>query len=160
MGCAAKGRVLPLPAFRESPRPGRDDLAPLREEPAARGPSRARALPAREVRTPRVLVTQLWPLPKNVRQVSEDILITVEEGVEHATQAAAERSLEGVRRMLAGPQTLKLDGMGIGSRAMPADGLPIVGFAPDIDGLYLTAMHSGVSLAPTIGHLAAVEIIE
>jgi glycine/D-amino acid oxidase-like deaminating enzyme len=31
-----------------------------------------------------------------------------------------------------------LDGCGVGWRPIPADGLPIVGFAPGIAGLYLT----------------------
>jgi glycine/D-amino acid oxidase-like deaminating enzyme len=113
------------------------------------------------LRTPNALVnTVVAPLPRNVRQVSEDTLVTVEEGVEHATQAAAEGSLEDVRRMLAGTETLKLDGMGIGWRPMPADGLPIVGFAPDIDRLYSTVMHAGVNLGPAIGRLATVEILD
>lgn len=43
------------------------------------------------------------------------------------------------------------------SRPMPPDGLPIVGEAEP--GLYLAAMHSGITLAPLIGRLVATEVM-
>jgi len=45
-------------------------------------------------------------------------------------------------------------------RPMPADGLPIIGRAPGFSGLYVAAMHSGVTLAPAVGELVARELIE
>jgi glycine/D-amino acid oxidase-like deaminating enzyme len=42
---------------------------------------------------------------------------------------------------------------------MPEDGMPVVGFAPDVPGLYLAAMHSGITLAPAVGRFAAMEIL-
>jgi glycine/D-amino acid oxidase-like deaminating enzyme len=45
-------------------------------------------------------------------------------------------------------------------RAMPADRLPIVGPLPWLDSLYLAVTHSGVTLAPVLGRLAAREIAE
>lgn len=42
---------------------------------------------------------------------------------------------------------------------MPEDGYPIVGFHDQIKGLYLTVMHSAITLAPIISRLAANEII-
>jgi glycine/D-amino acid oxidase-like deaminating enzyme len=47
----------------------------------------------------------------------------------------------------------------IGVRHIPGDGLPAVGPAPGIEGLYLAVMHSGVTLAPIVGRLAAEEIL-
>ncbi len=47
-----------------------------------------------------------------------------------------------------------------GYRPMPVDGLPIIGFANDIPNLYLAVMHSGVTLAPIIGELSTIEIID
>ena len=44
-------------------------------------------------------------------------------------------------------------------RSMPADRLPIVGPLPGIPSLYIAVMHSGVTLAPAIGELAAREIV-
>ena len=42
---------------------------------------------------------------------------------------------------------------------MPADGIPIVGFTPDVPGLYLAVMHAGVVMAPVVGRLATGEIV-
>lgn len=48
----------------------------------------------------------------------------------------------------------------LGYRVMPADEYPIVGFAETCPNLYLTATHSGVTLAPIIGESAAIEILD
>jgi glycine/D-amino acid oxidase-like deaminating enzyme len=48
----------------------------------------------------------------------------------------------------------------MGYRVMPADEYPIVGFADPCPNLYVTATHSGVTLAPVIGELATVEILD
>ena len=45
----------------------------------------------------------------------------------------------------------------IGARPDPADGLPIIG--PLADGLYVAAMHSGVTLAAHVGELVAAEAL-
>ncbi|WP_152360411.1 NAD(P)/FAD-dependent oxidoreductase [Microlunatus speluncae] len=47
----------------------------------------------------------------------------------------------------------------VGQRSLPADGLPIAGFADPDHRLYLLASHSGVTLAPLLGELAAREIL-
>ncbi len=44
-------------------------------------------------------------------------------------------------------------------RPMSEDGYPIVSFHDRIKGLYLTVMHSAITLAPLIARLAASEII-
>lgn len=46
-----------------------------------------------------------------------------------------------------------------GLRPMPEDGVPIIGRAPGIAGLYLAVMHSGVTLCPAIGDFAAQELV-
>jgi glycine/D-amino acid oxidase-like deaminating enzyme len=48
----------------------------------------------------------------------------------------------------------------VGYRPMPADGLPVLGFAKAVPNLYVAMMHSGVTLAPLVGELAALEIAE
>ncbi len=50
--------------------------------------------------------------------------------------------------------------VGIGWRSMPPDGLPIVGHGSKAPNVYFATMHSGVSLAPIIGKLAAAEILD
>lgn len=50
--------------------------------------------------------------------------------------------------------------VGIGWRPMPPDGLPIVGHGRAAPRAYFATMHSGVTLAPVIGKLAADEILD
>jgi glycine/D-amino acid oxidase-like deaminating enzyme len=47
----------------------------------------------------------------------------------------------------------------VGIRALPADGYPIVGFAPGCPGLYLAVTHSGMTLGPLLGELIAAEAL-
>jgi glycine/D-amino acid oxidase-like deaminating enzyme len=48
----------------------------------------------------------------------------------------------------------------VGFRPMPADGLPVLGFAASAPNLYLALMHSGVTLAPLVGEMAVLEIVD
>jgi glycine/D-amino acid oxidase-like deaminating enzyme len=43
---------------------------------------------------------------------------------------------------------------------MPTDELPIVGPVPGVAGAYVAVMHSGITLAPTVGRLVASEIVD
>lgn len=46
-----------------------------------------------------------------------------------------------------------------GRRPIPQDGEPIIGFADSVENLYLASTHSGVTLAPIIGEMAAIELV-
>ena len=48
----------------------------------------------------------------------------------------------------------------VGFRPMPLDGLPVLGFTRSVSNLYIALMHSGVTLAPLVGELVAMEIVE
>jgi glycine/D-amino acid oxidase-like deaminating enzyme len=48
----------------------------------------------------------------------------------------------------------------LGYRVMPQDEYPILGFTEACPNLYVAATHSGVTLAPLIGQLAALEILD
>lgn len=48
----------------------------------------------------------------------------------------------------------------VGYRPMPRDGFPVLGFPAPVPNLYLALMHSGVTLAPLVGQLAATEIVD
>jgi glycine/D-amino acid oxidase-like deaminating enzyme len=112
------------------------------------------------LKTPRALVNRIVASPpREVRQFSADIIVTPEEGIEGGLDAAAERALADVQRMLTGAETTQLDSFALGTRPMPSDGLPIVGFAPGIEGLYIAVMHAGVNRAPIVGRLASSEIV-
>ncbi|MFN8058570.1 MAG: FAD-binding oxidoreductase [Vicinamibacterales bacterium] len=68
-----------------------------------------------------------------------------------------------LRRMAAVAPQLSdatLDKVTLGLRVMPKDGLPIVGFPKGRTDVYVTAMHSGMTLGPLVGRLAAAEILD
>ena len=50
--------------------------------------------------------------------------------------------------------------MTLGFRPLPKDGHPILGFPEGAPELYLTVMHSGVTLCPVVGRLASIEILD
>ena len=59
-----------------------------------------------------------------------------------------------------GAGALELAKVTVGLRPMPQDGMPVVGFAPEVRGLYIATMHSGITLAPAIGRFASMEILD
>ena len=54
----------------------------------------------------------------------------------------------------------EVESVGVGWRPLPLDGLPVIGRPRNMPGVYLASMHSGVTLAPIVGHLAAMEILD
>jgi glycine/D-amino acid oxidase-like deaminating enzyme len=113
------------------------------------------------LKTPGALVsTVVASQAREFRQVSPELMLSPETDLTDGPQAAAARVLVQVKRMLKGAEAIQLDSAEVGFRPIPEDGLPIVGFAPQAEGLYLTVMHSGVYLAPVMGRLAAVEILD
>jgi glycine/D-amino acid oxidase-like deaminating enzyme len=72
----------------------------------------------------------------------------------------ADRVLEAAGKYVPGLSAAKVERVGIGWRPMPTDGLPLIGYAKGTDRVYFAAMHSGVSLAPIVGHLAAMEVLD
>jgi glycine/D-amino acid oxidase-like deaminating enzyme len=72
----------------------------------------------------------------------------------------AKRILRDAAQVLPGLRGVAVERVTLGRRVMPVDEYPIVGFAPNCPNLYIAAMHSGVTLAPLIGQLAALEILD
>ena len=48
----------------------------------------------------------------------------------------------------------------VGYRPMPLDGHPVLGFTRQAPNLYIAFTHSGVTLAPVIGEMASIEIVD
>jgi glycine/D-amino acid oxidase-like deaminating enzyme len=48
----------------------------------------------------------------------------------------------------------------LGHRPLPQDEFPVIGFAPGRRDVYITVMHSGVTLSPLVAQLAATEILD
>jgi glycine/D-amino acid oxidase-like deaminating enzyme len=74
-------------------------------------------------------------------------------------QKAADELFANVKAMLRGADKLELDFYTVGYRPTPKDGFPIIGGVDAAPGLYLAVLHSGVTLAPLVGSVAAAEII-
>ncbi len=71
----------------------------------------------------------------------------------------AEDMLAEARRHL--PEIdIEVEKMTIGMRPMPKDGMPMIGGLGDVTGLYIAVMHSGITLAPVVGRMAADELLD
>ncbi|WP_376100685.1 NAD(P)/FAD-dependent oxidoreductase (plasmid) [Roseomonas sp. CCTCC AB2023176] len=114
-------------------------------------------------RTPAPVVRGIVSAPgMEVRQGLADILVGaanyVGEGGEDSPEAVAARALATVRRSLRGGHEVTLLDVAVGVRPMPADRLPVVGPLRAVEGVYLAALHSGVTMAAIVGRLVAEEI--
>lgn len=71
----------------------------------------------------------------------------------------AEEFLQRLRAVVPQAAGARIRRVLVGQRAMPADGLTVVGPAVDRDWLYVVATHSGVTLAPFLGEAVAAEVL-
>jgi glycine/D-amino acid oxidase-like deaminating enzyme len=71
---------------------------------------------------------------------------------------AAEEVLARLAERIRGASEMRVEAARICVRALPADLMPVVG--PALDGLYVVATHSGITLAPALGELVASELID
>lgn len=98
-----------------------------------------------------------------IRAASNTLILAAEnyidESVENNSQAIAQRTLEKIKKYWQGAEQIKLASVMVGRRPIPQDGLPVIGRATHIDGLYLSVMHVGVTLAAIVGRLAAAELL-
>lgn len=74
--------------------------------------------------------------------------------------AMGHRLLEGAGRFVPRLKDATLDRVTLGFRVLPADGQPIIGRVSSRPNVYLAAMHSGITLAPAVGQLAAIELLD
>ncbi|MEQ9332390.1 FAD-binding oxidoreductase [Thalassobaculum sp.] len=128
---------------------------PIRRSPAIR----------LRLRTPGPLVNGIVQGPAfEIRQAATTTLYAAEDYIDDSADngpdAIAGRTLAAIRAGLRGGKRVELQDTLVGLRAIPADGHPIIGPAPSVPGLYLAVMHAGVTLAPTVGRLAAAEILD
>ena len=72
----------------------------------------------------------------------------------------SERILAIAQQFIPQLKTVELEEVVIGWRPLPHDERPVVGHVKNIPGVYLATMHSGVTLAPIIGELVAMELLE
>jgi glycine/D-amino acid oxidase-like deaminating enzyme len=77
-----------------------------------------------------------------------------------ATRAQGQKALENAAQYLPQLKGLAAERVAVGHRVLPRDGFPIIGLSPKHGNLYIAATHSGITLAPIIGSLASLEILE
>jgi len=81
------------------------------------------------------------------------------EDCENQPMAVALRTARAIQNELHEVVSIEPELACVGFRPMPGDGIPIVGYLPDIGGVYVCTMHPGVALAAVVGRLASEEII-
>lgn len=116
-------------------------------------------------RTPHRLVDRIVSGPQmEVRHGSDGRLWCAEDYVDdtpaNSPNVIAAKAMATITGALRRSEGLALESVDVGIRPIPADDLPIVGFTPQLSGLYAVIMHAGVTLAPVVGRLAANEILD
>lgn len=71
-----------------------------------------------------------------------------------------ERSLAAVAAHLPPLAGARVEATRVGVRPMPRDERPMVGAIPGLDGFYVVVSHSGVTLGPLWGRIAAAELLD
>jgi len=99
-----------------------------------------------------------------VRQSSDGALLAAEDYLddtkENQPAAIALRTAKTIRKELHGVVSIDPEWACVGLRPMPADGIPIIGYLPQVGGVYVCAMHPGITLAAIVGRIASEEIID
>src|SRR5262249_34147360 len=72
----------------------------------------------------------------------------------------AEQSLRAVARPFPALGGARVEATRVGVRPMPRDERPMVGAIPGLDGFYVVTSHSGVTLGPLWGRIAAAELLD
>lgn len=96
---------------------------------------------------------------------SSDGVVTVGEPKEESlnlndSQQHAEDMLARAIHYLPGLAGARAIASAVTYRPMPRDGYPVLGFSQAAPNVYVALTHSGVTLAPLVGELAALEIVE
>jgi len=98
-----------------------------------------------------------------VRQGEDGTILAAEDYVDDAPEnqpaAIALRTASAIREELEGAEVIAPKFACIGLRPMPLDGVPVIGYLPQVGGVYVCAMHPGVVLAAIVGQLASGEIV-
>jgi glycine/D-amino acid oxidase-like deaminating enzyme len=86
--------------------------------------------------------------------------------VEHDTNAVTlsdpfiAETLASAAQIIPNLRGIDAEGIRVGVRPMPKDGLPIIGFDPEVTGFYHLVMHSGVTLSAVVGGLVLEDLMD
>jgi len=96
----------------------------------------------------------------HIRQATDGRLMAATGVDDRSPEVAARSLLDAMSGLFRSRPALPMESHALARRPIPEGGLPVVGFADAIDGLYVAVTHSGVTLAPAIGRFVAREIID
>jgi glycine/D-amino acid oxidase-like deaminating enzyme len=98
-----------------------------------------------------------------IRQNADGTLLAAEDYLGEAPGNSptdiAWRTAEAIHSELHGVVSIEPQTVAVGLRPIPADGIPVVGYLPGVGGVYVCAMHPGVTLAAIVGRLASEELL-
>lgn len=75
-----------------------------------------------------------------------------------ASRWVASRAIADAAQVLLAARDASVESIRLGIRPMPVDGFPIVGFEPDVAGLYELVTHSGMTLCAILARLVTEEL--
>ena len=64
------------------------------------------------------------------------------------------------KKFTTGLENIKINQVSIGWRPLSKDGIPIIGRLKNMQGVYISMMHSGISLAAIVSKFITEEILE
>ncbi len=103
-------------------------------------------------------------LPVHLRQSADGVVVigvgSQEDAAADDSQAHANDLLRRASHFLPDLTNASAIPMLVAYRPMPTDGLPVLGFADAVPNLYVAVTHSGITLAPLIGELTTMEIVD
>jgi glycine/D-amino acid oxidase-like deaminating enzyme len=113
---------------------------------------------------PQLVNRVIMPPACNIKQNADGRVVTgtnfEDTGDLQPTHEVGQRYLTTAASYIPQLKTDQIEFMTLGHRVMPKDGLPIVGRFSKLPNVYVAAMHSGMTLAPVMGELAALEILD
>jgi glycine/D-amino acid oxidase-like deaminating enzyme len=113
---------------------------------------------------PELLKRVMMPPGADVKQNNDGRIVTGanfgDTGDTQPTIDLGRKYIETAAQYLPRLKNAAIDYMTLGYRVMPKDGQPIVGRSQKFANFYVAAMHSGMTCAPIVGQLAALEILD
>lgn len=113
---------------------------------------------------PGVVRTLVSNTEMEVRQTPQGAVWAAQDYLGDALQDApsvlAQQLGEVIHKAFDGIGPMDLQTACVGLRPIAVDGLPVIGYLPTVGGVYVCAMHPGVTLAAAVGRLACEEIID
>jgi glycine/D-amino acid oxidase-like deaminating enzyme len=84
----------------------------------------------------------------------------VDDTLPAAPETAASELLVRLAEVIPGASGVRVESAFVGVRPMPRDGMSVVGWASGADSVYVVVTHSGLTLAPILGEVAAREVLD